>query len=96
MQEEVEKARKEASERKFKDRQVAAKQATRGGRAKDIEEDDEGPPRTEFRSNSPPVPSLRGKKPQQDEVVSQLSNMRDQLDRKQQEHNEVWNGLVEV
>lgn len=30
------------------------------------------------------------------EVVEQLSTMRKELDRKQEEHDAVWNGLVEV
>ena len=32
----------------------------------------------------------------EDEVVEQLSTMRKELDRKQEEHDAVWNGLVEV
>ena len=31
-----------------------------------------------------------------DEVVEQLSTMRKELERKQEEHDAVWNGLVEV
>ena len=31
-----------------------------------------------------------------DDVVNQLSTMRKELDKKQDEHDAVWNGLVEV
>ena len=31
-----------------------------------------------------------------DDVVEQLSTMRKELDRKAEEHDAVWNGLVEV
>ena len=59
-----------------------------------------------FRSDSPPIPTMRNKNsniPGGDgvgdghaEVVEQLSTMRKELDRKAEEHDAVWNGLVEV
>ena len=62
------------------------------------------------RSDSPPIPTMRNKNSSNDggggdgddngggsgEVVEQLSTMRKELDRKQEEHDAVWNGLVEV
>ena len=57
------------------------------------------------RSDSPPIPTMRNRNKSDvdeddmnggDEVVEQLSTMRKELDRKQEEHDAVWNGLVEV
>jgi len=45
------------------------------------------------------VPTIQ-KRPENDgggdDVVGQLNNMREQLERKEEEHGDVWNGLVEV
>ena len=59
-----------------------------------------------FRSDSPPIPTMRNKNGNisgddgvgdgHDDVVEQLSTMRKELDRKAEEHDAVWNGLVEV
>lgn len=52
---------------------------------------------TQFRSNSPPIPSMRGKSHNDHaDAADKLSSMREQLEKKQEEHNGVWNGLVEV
>ena len=57
-----------------------------------------------FRSDSPPIPTMRNNNSNisggdgvgHDDVVEQLSTMRKELDRKAEEHDAVWNGLVEV
>ena len=58
------------------------------------ESDDDDEEVVPFRSDSPPIPAMRGKN--QEQVVRELSGMREQLDRQQEEHDSVWSGLVEV
>lgn len=100
----VEKARKEAAELKFKEKKAAAKAASQVAREQTPSPE---PPEdfVPFRSDSPPIPAMRGKMrpPSNDPsngdsevIANQLSTMRQQLDRQQEEHDSVWNGLVEV
>ena len=63
-----------------------------------------------FRSNSPPIPTIRNRSPEKrvekeeaggerEEVVEQLSNMRQGLERRREEleqENGVWDGLAEI
>ncbi|XP_059090005.1 midasin-like isoform X2 [Tigriopus californicus] len=104
MEAQVERARKEAADLKFKEKKAAAKLANQAAR-----EQTPSPEPTEefvpFRSDSPPIPAMRGKAglppsgaPNDDSeaIANQLSTMRQQLDRQQEEHDSVWNGLVEV
>lgn len=107
IQEELERKKQAERDERARLRAAAAEEARRAAAAKtpepsppepeehhpsDREEESHEP----FRSDSPPIPSLKGAQRNQEEVVRELSGMREQLDRQQEEHEKVWGGLVEV
>ena len=98
-QEDIANKQKEIREKMERQRreEIEAKAAARKARAKKAARDRSGSPvqrrhREEVRGSSPPIPTMRNR----DQVANGFSEMREQLDKKQEEHEAVWNGLVEV
>lgn len=106
---EMERKKAEAEEEKAKTRRRKARLAAEAARrrspgAYSDDERERGGGGADGRSDSPPIPTMRnrdsnaadGDDGSRDDVVNQLSTMRKELDKKQDEHDAVWNGLVEV
>ena len=105
LQKEMAAQKREAAERRLAEKRGGTEPRPRSSR-------DESPPPSgmNFRSNSPPIPTIRNRSPEKrvekeeagkekEEVVEQLSSMRQGLERRREElaqENGVWDGLAEI
>ena len=103
-----------AQKREAAERRLAEKRGGSEPRSRSPKRDEDSPPPSgiNFRSNSPPIPTIRNRSPEKralekeevggkggEEVVEQLSHMRQGLERKREEleqENGVWDGLAEI
>ena len=93
-----------AQKREAAERRLAEKRGGSEPRSRSPKDDDSPPPSgINFRSNSPPIPTIRNRSPEKkvekEEVVEQLSHMRQGLERRREEleqENGVWDGLAEI
>ena len=94
-----------AQKREAAERRLAEKRGGSEPRSRSPKDDDDSPPPSgiNFRSNSPPIPTIRNRSPEKavekEEVVEQLSHMRQGLERRREEmeqENGVWDGLAEI
>ena len=106
LQKEMAAQKREAAERRLAEKRGGGSGAR--GRSPPREESPP-PPGINFRSNSPPIPTIRNRSPEKrveseevgggEEVVEQLSNMRHGLERRREQleqENGVWDGLAEI
>lgn len=105
LQKEMAAQKREAAERRLAEKRGGSEPRSRTPK-------DESPPPSgiNFRSDSPPIPTIRNRSPEkraekeevggkEEEVVEQLSHMRQGLERRREEleqENGVWDGLAEI
>ena len=97
--------------REAAEKRLAEKRGGSEPRSRSPKDDSPPPSGINFRSNSPPIPTIRNRSPEKravekeevggkgEEVVEQLSHMRQGLERRREEleqENGVWDGLAEI
>ena len=90
----------EFTERKREERNLASKRANQAlrDRSPSPSPSERSKSPVPFRSDSPPIPAMRGKarEDRNNEVAEKFSNMREGLEKKEEEIEGPWNGLAEV